>query len=168
MNSLEEFDELYRMHAAAIYRACMRAVSRREIAEELMSEVFLALHQSWHKIDRDQLPAWFFTVAKRRAADYWRRHYVEDKWAAEYNEEATWQEPEFNLELLLSRCTALKPVHRICVTLRFAQGMSRTEIAEHTNLTELRVKDHLQYALQLLRDQMVPESKSGNTQEFAS
>jgi len=46
--------------------------------------------------------------------------------------------------------------------------MSRTEIAEHTNLTELRVKDHLQYALQLLRDQMVPESKSGNTQEFAS
>lgn len=93
---------------------------------------------------------------------------MEDKWAAEYNEEATWQEPEFNLELLLSRCTALKPVHRICVTLRFAQGMSRTEIAEHTNLTELRVKDHLQYALQLLRDQMVPESKSGNTQEFAS
>lgn len=158
MNSASSFSEIYSLHAAAVYRVCVRAVSRREVAEELTSEVFLALHQSWSKLTPDQLPAWLFTVAKRRCADYWRRHYVEESWVASYVEDTTWSEPEHPLADLLERCHRLKPIHRICVTLRFAQGMSRAEIAKHLGLSELQVKGHLQYSLQLLREYIEPAS----------
>jgi len=160
MTSIDGFDDVYRLHAGAVFRICLRAVSRREIAEEITSEVFMALHQNWTKLEPEQLPAWLFTVAKRRTADFWRHHYVEERWVVEQVEETTWQEPEFDLAVLLARCPNLKPIHRVCLTLRFAQGMSRGEIAQQTNLSELQVKGHLQYALQLLREQMVPPSRS--------
>jgi RNA polymerase sigma-70 factor, ECF subfamily len=67
-----KFDEIYRQHANAVFRVLLRAVGRREIAEEIASEVFLALYQNSERIDSAQLPAWLFTVAKRRA-DHWRR-----------------------------------------------------------------------------------------------
>ena len=156
MNSTSSFEEVYRQYAPAVFRVCVRAVSRREVAEELTSEVFLALHQNWSTLSSDQLPAWLFTVAKRRAADFWRRHYVEEAWVASQVEDDSWTEPEHPLADLLERCTALKPIHRICLTLRFSQGMSRSEIASTTLLSELQVKGHLQYALQLLRQQIDP------------
>jgi RNA polymerase sigma-70 factor (ECF subfamily) len=168
MNQSPSFDEVYRAHAGAVYRVCLRAVSRREVAEEITSEVFLALHQSWSKLTPEQLPAWLFTVARRRTADHWRHHYVEEEWLSSCVEENHWSEPEHPLAELLARCTALKPIHRICLTLRFAQGMSRAEIARQTRLSELQVKGHLQYALQLLRQQIQPnklaEIKTGGAE----
>ena len=159
------FDDLYKTYAGPVYRVCLRAVSRREVAEELTSEVFLALHQSWTKLSPEQLPAWLFTVAKRRAADYWRHHYVEESWVSAQVEEINCPQFEYPLADLLARCTALKPIHRVCITLRFSQGMSRAEIAQQLNLSELQVKGHLQYALQLLRQQMLekarPETETG-------
>jgi RNA polymerase sigma-70 factor (ECF subfamily) len=149
---------VYKMHAAAVFRYCLRAVSQRDIAEDLTSEVFLALHRSWSKVPPEQLPAWLFTVAKRRAADHWRHRYVEENWASTLQVESFWTEPEHSLADLLQRCTGLKPIHRVCITLRFAQGMSRAEIAKQLNLSEMQVKGHLQYALQLLRQSILPAS----------
>ena len=56
----------------------------------------------------------------------------------------------------LETCTLdeadLKPVHRACLMLRYVQGMTRADIsAATTGLTEMQVKGHLQYALELLR-----------------
>ena len=45
----------------------------------------------------------------------------------------------------------LKQVHRVCLALRYVQGMTRAEISARTGLTEMQVKGHLQYALTLLR-----------------
>lgn len=149
---MSKFDDIYRQYAEAVFRVAFRAVSRREIAEEITSEVFLALHQNWERIDPEQLPAWLFTVAKRRAADYWRRWYTEEQWSSNERHEPQWSEPEFPLPDLLQKCPNLKPIHRVCIILRFVQGMSREEIARHTSLSELQVKGHLQYALKLLRE----------------
>jgi RNA polymerase sigma-70 factor (ECF subfamily) len=156
MNPISDFDDIYRENTTAVYRVCLRAVSQRAIAEELTSEVFLALHESWTRILPEQLPAWLFTVARRRAADYWRRRYVEERRSDSQGNQNTWSEPEHPLADLLVLCDTLKPVHRICLTLRFAHGMPRTEIASATNLSELQVKGHLQYALQLLRPFIQP------------
>ena len=151
MTLMNKFDEIYQRHADAVYRVSLRAVSRHEIAEEITSEVFLALHQNWKQIDYDQLPAWLFTVAKRRAADYWRRWYVEDRWASAPQKETRWEDPELPLPALLEKCPELKPIHRICIVLRFVHGMSREEIAKQTGLTDMQVKGHLQYGLKLMR-----------------
>jgi RNA polymerase sigma-70 factor (ECF subfamily) len=53
---------------------------------------------------------------------------------------------------------ALKPVHRICLVLRYAHEMTVTEIADRLGLSEVQVKGHLQYARVLLRKQLSAES----------
>jgi RNA polymerase sigma-70 factor (ECF subfamily) len=153
MTKVNDFDEIYNAHATEVYRVCLRAVSRPEVAEDITSEVFLLLHQSLLTIPPEQLPGWLFTVAKRRAADFWRRHYVEQRWSeAQVAPEPPGNDPEFSLEVLMERCESLKQVHKACLVLRFRHGMSRSEIAEYTGLSELQVKGTLQYALQLLRN----------------
>lgn len=152
MKVARDFDEIYDAYAGAVYRLCLRAVSRPEVAEDLTSDVFLLFHQSRHKLTDEQLPGWLFTVAKRRAADYWRHHYVEQRWnAVQVEEPSSSSDPEFSLEILLDRCPGLKPIHRTCLILRFRHDMSRAEIAAQTRLSELQVKGFLQYALHLLR-----------------
>ncbi|MGA8938275.1 MAG: sigma-70 family RNA polymerase sigma factor [Acidobacteriaceae bacterium] len=165
MKVVEDFDDVYSCYAGDVYRLCLRAVSRPEVAEDLTSDVFLLFHENRHKLTAEQLPGWLFTVAKRRAADYWRRHYVEQRWNATQPEQiSSGTDPEFSIEVLLERCEALKPAHRTCLILRFRHGMSRTEIATHLGLSELQVKGHLQYGLRLLRDHMErPEQTSHAT-----
>jgi RNA polymerase sigma-70 factor (ECF subfamily) len=51
----------------------------------------------------------------------------------------------------VSRNPALKPIHRLCIVLRYVHGMTREEIGRKAGLTENQVKGHLQYALTLLR-----------------
>lgn len=169
MISIDEFNGIYRQYVDAVFRVTLRSVGRREIAEEITSEVFLTLYQNGDSLTLEQLPAWLFTVAKRRAADYWRRWYVEERWQAEERppspETVT---PELSLEDLLAKCTSLKPVHRACIVLRFVQGMSRAEIAAQTGLNELQVKGHLQYALKLMRDALNGRRTSGPSNEEMS
>ncbi len=148
-----DFDEVYGSYSSAVYRFCLRAVSRPEVAEDLTSEVFLLYHENRHKLAAEQLPGWLFIVAKRRAADYWRHHYLEQRWSAAQPEPISpAADPEFSIEVLLEHCEALNAAHRTCLILRFRHGMTRAEIAAWTGFSELQVKGHLQYALQLLRD----------------
>ena len=120
----------YRQHATAVFRFAMRCVSRRDLAEDLTSEAFLALQRNLDRVDVGQLPSWLFRVVKNRAIDSWRREKVERRYAVQ-------AEPPVEAErgrsgaaaaavprrLLESR--ALKPIHRLCLQLRYVQGMSR-------------------------------------------
>jgi RNA polymerase sigma-70 factor (ECF subfamily) len=150
---MERFEKLYKEHVAAVYRYARSCVGRSEIAEDVVSEAFLALYQTLDKVADSQLPAWLLTVAKRRAADYWRRWFREAReasWTSAASNAAP-QQASMSLGLWLDRNLQLKPVHRTCLILRYAHGMTREEIAEQLGLSEIQVKGHLQYALELLR-----------------
>jgi RNA polymerase sigma-70 factor, ECF subfamily len=143
------FDEIYAKYAAAVFRYAVKCVGRRDVAEDITSEVFLALHRNLAQIDIAQLPAWLFTVAKNRSADYWRRCDVEERYLATLpSEEPRW---EPSLEAFLADTKTLKATHRACLILRYVHGMTRAEIAEELGLSDNQVKGHLQYALTLLR-----------------
>jgi RNA polymerase sigma-70 factor, ECF subfamily len=143
------FEELYRQHVQAVFRFALRVSGKREVAEDLTSEAFLALHRNLASIDAAQLPGWLLTVVRNRARDWWRRQAVERRYAEQF---ATASEPEAPpVEQWILASGDLKPVHRTCLILRYVQGMTRAEIAAKTGLTETQVKGHLQYALALLR-----------------
>ena len=148
---LMEFEDLYRQHAQAVFRFALSVTRRRDVAEDLTSEAFLALHRNLATIDQSQLPGWLLTVVRNRARDWWRHALVEERYAqqAVVNEVARFVEPPLERWLLDSR--DLKPVHRTCVMLRYVQGMTRAEVATATGLSETQVKGYLQYALKLLR-----------------
>ncbi len=145
-----EFESLYRQHVQAVFRFAMSITRRKELAEDLTSEAFLALHREMDAIDPSQLPAWLLTVVRNRARDLWRHQVVEDRYAVEKKSASVAPDAE-SLEEWILEGAGLKPVHRLCVMLRYVSGMTRAEIAAETGMSETQIKGHLQYALSLLR-----------------
>ena len=146
------FEALYRQHVSAVYRFALSITRRKEVAEDLTSEAFLALHRELASIDQSQLPAWLLTVVRNRARDLWRRRLIEERYIVEKQPSTPPIAPAASaLEEWILAGAGLKPVHRLCVMLRYVSGMTRAEIAAETGLTETQVKGHLQYALTLLR-----------------
>jgi RNA polymerase sigma-70 factor (ECF subfamily) len=143
------FEDLYRQHVQSVFRFAMSVAGNREEAEDLTSEAFLALHRNLAAIDQSLLPGWLLTVVRNRARDGWRRRVVEER-----HREALRNTPQSaapRLEDWILDDADLKPVHRLCVMLRYVEGMTRAEIAASTGLSEMQVKGHLQYGLMLLR-----------------
>lgn len=153
------FEIIYRQHRDAVLRFAMRCVGRQDIAEEITADAFLKLHQNWQAIDTERLPGWLLTVVKNSAADYWRRVELERRYVAEERPLARQrvQEPWSTL----FEAAALKPVHRICLTLRYVHEMTVAEIAAYLGLSEMQVKGHLQYSRGLLRKQYSTENSDG-------
>lgn len=143
------FEDLYRQHVQAVFRFAYHLTGERETAEDVTSEAFLALYRNQGSIDESLLPGWLLTVARNRARDLWRRRRVEKRFADQLD--APTAAPPGGMEAWLLECADLKPVHRTCVMLRYVYGMTRTEIANRTGLSETQVKGHLQYGLKLLR-----------------
>ena len=144
------FEELYHQHVQAVFRFALSVASRRDVAEDLTSEAFLALHRNLDSIDQSQLPGWLLTVVRNRARDWWRRQKVEEKYVEQLQREPASPEAP-RLERWILESADLKPIHRSCLMLRYVFGMTRGEIAAKTGLSEMQVKGHLQYALTLLR-----------------
>jgi len=150
---MEGFEEAYRQHFTAVFRFAIHCVGKREVAEDLTSEAFLELYRNWATIDAGQLPGWLITVVRNRAIDHWRRTSREELCA----EPPSTAGNEFDLQLssLLEENKVLKPVHRACLILRYAHGMTREEISGRLGMTGNQVKSCLQYGLQLLREEFL-------------
>lgn len=148
------FEGIYSAEVERLFRYVLRLVGSRETAEDITSETFMALYRHREGVTDDRLPGWLYTTAKNRARDYWRRVLTERRLAEQVrvNELTSAAEPAFLADLIESK--ALKPVHRLCLILRYVHGMTRAEIAAYTSLSEMQIKGHLQYALQLLRKEI--------------
>lgn len=147
-----DFESTYRQHVQAVFRFALSVTRRRELAEDLTSEAFLALYRAGEAVDASRLPAWLLTVVRNRARDVWRHQLVAERHSAEMQlrDVAVWSATP-PLEEWILGCPELKPIHRACVILRYIYGMTRPEIASEVGLSETQVKGHLQYALTLLR-----------------
>ncbi len=156
------FEALYRAHADAVFRFAVRAVGRRDIAEEITSDAFIALFRNIDRIDDSELPAWLFTVVKNRAIDHWRHQSQEQRYLARHPGSQC-SAPVEPIESWLFRHSALKPVHRICLVLRYVYDLSRAEIAQRTGLSEIQIKGHLRYARQILRRELTPSRQATRT-----
>ena len=157
MIQVEEFERVYRLHRDLVFRHAFSVVGRRDVAEEITGDAFLALFERRDDVTAAMLPGWLITFAKRRAIDYWRHREVEQR-----HEAATpvvdSVEPAEGPEFWLERIAALKPVHRACLVLRYVHGMERTEIARQLGLTEAQVKGLLQYARGLVRKSLAVQT----------
>ena len=114
------FEELYRQHVQSVFRFAMSIAGKKEEAEDLTSEAFLALHRNLDSIDASLLPGWLLTVVRNRARDGWRHQVIEER-----HREALRGRPSATppaLEQWILEDAGLKPVHRACVMLRYVHG----------------------------------------------
>ena len=150
---MSAFDDLYTKYVSAVFRYALKCVGRRDVAEDITSEVFLELHRQLARIESNRLPGWLFTVAKHKAVDYWRHQEIEERYLTMAPAADTVQEHR-PLDAWLEEVKALKPVHRACLILRYVHGMDRAAIARRLGLTENQVKSALQYSLTILRREL--------------
>lgn len=155
VSQMEEFELIYATHVNAVLRYARRCVGREDVAEEIVSEAFMELYRNMERIHVDQLPAWLCTVVKHKAVDYWRRDRLERRYLEEQRQKPEIQET--NRDQFLEFTAKLKPAHATCLLLRYVHGMTRTEIARATGMTEIQVKSALQYARELLRREYAGE-----------
>jgi RNA polymerase sigma-70 factor (ECF subfamily) len=151
------FDDVYRRHLPTVLRAAARAVGRRDVAEEITADAFLELYRQMDRIDVDRLPGWLLTVVRNRAIDFWRRQRTERVLGPEAAGPDSVGPAEPRGENLFVH-PALKPVHRVCLILRYQHGLTREEIGQRLGLTDTQVRGHLQYGLALLRKHLVAQA----------
>lgn len=151
------FDDVYRRYLPTVLNAAARVAGRRDVAEELTADAFLELFRQFDRIDLDRLPGWLLTVVRNRAIDYWRRQQTERLFAEGAASPAAADPPRSHGDNLFAH-PVLKPVHRVCLVLRYQHGLSREEIGRRLGLTDTQVRGHLQYALTLLRKNVVAQT----------
>jgi RNA polymerase sigma-70 factor (ECF subfamily) len=155
----DELRELYRRYAPELFGFATSALGDRELAEEVVQDVFAQLWR--HAEDYDQRRAsvrtWLYAIARNRIIDAHRRAAARPKRAADDDSLDTAAEMDAALDhaVLRWQVTAalarLSPAHREVVRLAHYGGLTMREISERTGVPLGTVKSRTSYALRHLR-----------------
>jgi len=145
---------LFARHRLAIYRWLLRLVDDEALADDLLSDVFLAV---WRKAGsferRSSVSTWLLAIARHKALSARRR-----RRDVEFNNDlaSTVADPADNPELVLERknreellrhsLARLSPEHGEVIDLTYYHGKSIKEIAEIVGINEATVKSRTFYA----------------------
>lgn len=156
-----KFDAIYQCYLNPVYHYLLARVRVPQIAEDLTAQVFLqALEELPKYRPLRPFPAWLFTIARRRAADHFRRRHeivsLEDELPSPITSpdplsQILQTERLVDLSHLLER---LDEDERELLRLRFAAGLSFAEIAVLLGRKESAVKMSLYRLLARLESQL--------------
>lgn len=146
----EALAALYRRYVTPIYRYLRRRLPTTEAAEDLTSETFLAVVERIRSFRSDaSFQTWVYTIARRRAADYWRKRYRLPEAAIEVTlalvgspesaaaDAGTAEPPPGRLQDVLRQ---LPERSRKVLESRFLEGRGVAETAAALNLSQANVK----------------------------
>jgi RNA polymerase sigma-70 factor (ECF subfamily) len=155
----DELRELYRRYAPELFGFATSALGDRELAEEVVQDVFAQLWR--HAEDYDQRRAsvrtWLYAIARNRIIDAHRRAAARPKRAEDDDSLDTVAEMDAALDhaVLRWQVTAalarLSPAHREVIRLAHYGGLTMREIADRTGVPLGTVKSRTSYALRHLR-----------------
>jgi RNA polymerase sigma-70 factor (ECF subfamily) len=131
---------LYDEAVPQVYGYLLPRCGNATLAEDLTAETFLAAVSA---VKHDKVPrmsiAWLVGVARHKLVDHWRRQTREDrKLQLAHDEQSTVDDPwDAQLDQALARAVLarLGPHHRAALTLRYLDGLSVPEVAEHLDRT---------------------------------
>jgi RNA polymerase sigma-70 factor, ECF subfamily len=155
----DELRELYRRYASELFGFATSALGDRELAEEVVQDVFAQLWR--HAGDYDQRKAsvrtWLYAIARNRIIDAHRRAAARPKRADDDAslDSAAEMDAALDNAVLRWQVTAalarLSPPHREVIRLAHYGGLTMREIAERTGVPLGTVKSRTSYALRHLR-----------------
>ncbi len=131
-------EDLYREHAAPVWRYVRARLPGDADAEDVTSDVFLRAHRSLDRYDPGQgAPrAWLVGIARHAVADWWRKRGVEDPTAEPPAGADPGEDPGTAIERLeaageLARHLAvLSPREQEAIALRFAAELPSAEVGD--------------------------------------
>jgi RNA polymerase sigma-70 factor (ECF subfamily) len=151
---------LFARHQIRVYRFVLRLVRDRQLAEDLINEVFFDIWRQAAKFQaRSTVSTWLLAIARFKALSSLRR-----RGAEELNQETATaiedigDDPEVTIrkkdqsEILQECLSRLSPEHREIIDLVYYQEMAIREVAEIVGITESTVKTRMFYARKRLSE----------------
>ncbi|MCU1454207.1 MAG: putative polymerase subfamily sigma factor [Acidimicrobiales bacterium] len=156
------FEDLYRADYAAVVRLAFTLTGRRDVAEELAQEGFLAAHRHWESVGAYEDPSgWVRRVVTNRCVSSGRRHVTSLRLAArlarQRPEEPMLSEPA---EELWAQVRALPKRQAQVVALAFLEDRSPSEIAKILGCGEETVRTHLRRGRRTLAERLTTEAST--------
>jgi RNA polymerase sigma-70 factor, ECF subfamily len=157
----DELRELYRRYGGELFGFAYNALGDRELAEEVVQDVFARLWRHAGDYDRRKasVRTWLYAMARNRIVDARRRASARPVTVSERVEEEAdegW-EADADVERALLRwqvsaaLARLSPEHRQVIRLAHWGGLTLKEIAEQCGVPLGTIKSRGYYALRSLR-----------------
>ncbi len=163
----------YDLTVSRVYSVALRIVRRADLAEEVVSDVFVQVWRDAYRYDdeRGKVLGWLLVIARSRALDLLRRQDEAFSHPEPYElvsePESTQRQPEDLLAAaqagtaLHAALEKLNPLQRQLLSLAFFRGFTHSEIVEHMGLPLGTVKTHIRRALDVLRKSLGSASTTG-------
>lgn len=165
MNALET---LYNNYSKAVFSVIVKIVNSREIAEELIQDVFLKV---WNNIatydtSKGRLYTWLIGIARNLAIDTLRsKDYKKNSYKSlDYINDVSYNEPgeddhkAIELAGMDKYLEKLKEEQRVLIELSYFQGLTQKEISEQLGISLGTVKTRIRSAMMRLRELMKEEN----------
>ncbi len=156
--------ELYRRHYPTIHRFVHRRVGNRHDADDIVSDVFLAMVKNLHRFRYRGIPfrAWLFRLATTQLSRWARRR---RRWAVQQlSDMSKHEDPQIDhgthldSEMVEIVLLTLPPRLQTVLTLHYLEEMRVKEIAEVMKCSSGTVKSRLSRGRKLMRERL---SKKG-------
>jgi RNA polymerase sigma-70 factor (ECF subfamily) len=149
----DAFGELYRRYSRAVHGVLVAHLPRRD-ADDLVQDVFLqALTRLADLREPAAFGAWICTIARRRAADHYRRTPAQETFTDAISPGAS-PDVVAQAHAALAAIRSLPDAYRETLALRLVEGLSGPEIATATGLTPESVRVNLHRGFRLLRERL--------------
>ena len=148
---LPPFETLIESHAEELFRFLVVSVGRDE-AEDCLQETFMSALRAYPSLRHgDNLRAWLFTIAQRKATDLVRRRSRRPTSELDGHEPAvTGHEP--GDDGLWTEVRALPPKQRAALVHRFVFDLAYAEIAARMGITPEAARQNVHAGLRRLRE----------------
>ncbi len=162
-DSSAAFVQLYRQHYDAVFRYCVHRLFERQTAEDITSEVFLKVVQSFARFDGEneqQFRNWLYKIATNAVNSHLRKTVRRNGLLKHLSDRAVHQGNDCKgtahdrLGRLREAVLSLKPRYQTIITLRFFENLKLTEIAEVLGSSPGTVRSQLARALARLRKKL--------------
>jgi len=159
------FEATFRAHCAGLCEFVYTYVRSREIAQELVQDLFLRLWELQGTPTEPPLTkSYLYAAARNRALRYLRHHRVEARWEARAAGEAEEAAPGADEELrygevaeAAARAVESLPERcRLVFTLSRQQHLTYSEIAQTLDISVSTVETQMWRALKILRAKLAP------------
>lgn len=150
-------EDWFQNEESPLLRYAYTLVKRREVAEEVVQEAFMRLHQHWHEVDQPR--PWLYRAVRNLSLNHLRKHKREDLTEREDesseqdcpDDQASRMEVMVNVRMLMAE---MKQDDRELLRLKYEENLSYAHISEKLNIGIGNVGYRLHNVLKTLGDSL--------------
>ncbi len=153
---LPPFELLIEAHAHELHRFLVGLVGPIE-AEDCLQETYMSALRAYPKLrNADNLRAWLYTIAQRKATDVVRRRVRRPQSELDGHDPAAPAPPEPLDDAIWAQVRSLPPKQRVAIVHRFVLDLPYDEIGERMGTSEVAARQNVSTALRRLRREVAP------------